>query len=460
MDPDNLYWFVDRLKEYRAKPEAVVWKGRTCGYESLCTSIDRWSQRLERSGIGPGHVVGLVADYSPEAIALFVALMTRGAVIVPLSHSLTERERSDRLQVAEVQRVITVESDDSWKVATLPARRCGNALLKGFLRTGRGGLIVFSSGTSGKNKAILHDMARLMKKFVVRRHTLRTISFLLLDHLGGINTLFYILSNGGTVVTIERREPAHVCEIIEKCRVELLPTSPTFLNVLLLSELYEDYDLSSLKMITYGTEPIMDSTLRRLCEVFPNVKFLQTYGLSEIGVLRSKGRERDSRWFKIGGEGIELKVVHGELLIRADSAMVGYLNAATPFDHEGFLHTGDLVETDGEYMRITGRASDVINVGGQKVSPGEVENVILEMPGVDDVTVYGEPNIITGEIVVARVESGLNIAAAEMKERIQAFCRGKLSPYKIPARVIVGGERGYGFACKKLRRKVAHKEPA
>src|SRR6185369_16038370 len=91
------------------------------------------------------------------------------------------------------------------------------------------------------------------------------------------------------------------------------------------------------------------------------------------------------------------------LWIRSSWAMLGYLNAPSPFDDEGWFNTGDLVETDGEYVRILGRKSDIINVGGQKVYPAEVESVVLEMDNIVDAIVTGRPSPVTGHVVVAKV---------------------------------------------------------
>ena len=210
--------------------------------------------------------------------------------------------------------------------------------------------------------------------------------FLLLDHIGGVNTLFYTLSNGGAVIVPSDRSPVAICDAIERHRVELLPTSPTFLNMLALSGEAERRDLSSLRLITYGTEPMPASTLERACATFPQARLLQTYGLTELGIMRSQSRESNSLWVRIGGEDFEWKVVDGRLWIRAKSAMLGYLNAPSPFDAEGFFDTGDLVETDGEWVRFLGRKSDIINVGGNKVFPAEVESILLEMENVADVS--------------------------------------------------------------------------
>ena len=83
--------------------------------------------------------------------------------------------------------------------------------------------------------------------------------------------------------------------------------------------------------------------------------------------------------------------------------MLGYLNAESPFTDDGWFITGDMVERDGEYLRFMGRQSEIINVGGQKVFPAEVENVIQDMDSVGEVTVYGAKNAIVGNIVCARV---------------------------------------------------------
>ena len=195
------------------------------------------------------------------------------------------------------------------------------------------------------------------------------------------------------------------------------------------------HDLSSLELITYGTEPMPETTLERVSEAFPEVRLLQTYGLSELGILRSQSRSSDSLWVRVGGEGFETKVVDGRLWIRAESAMLGYLNAPSPFDADGFFDTGDLVEVDGEWIRILGRQSDIINVGGSKVFPAEVESVLLEMPNVADAAVVGERSPITGQIVAATVRLIEPEPADAFKTRMRVFCADRLSSFKIPARV-------------------------
>jgi acyl-CoA synthetase (AMP-forming)/AMP-acid ligase II len=259
------------------------------------------------------------------------------------------------------------------------------------------------------------------------------------------------LSNAGLIVTVSDRSPDGVLKAVEKYKVELLPTSPTFINLILLSEAYERYDISSLKTVTYGTEPMPESTLKRFNQLFPDIKLLQTYGLSEVGILRSKSRSSDSLWVKVGGEGFETRVIDGMLEIKAKSAMLGYLNAPSPFTEDGWFKTGDAVEVDGEYIKILGRKSEIINVGGEKVYPQEVENVILEIDNVAEVMVYGEKNPIIGNIVCTKVRLQKNENKKDFTNRLKIYCAEKLKGYKVPVKVQIDYEEQYSERFKKNR---------
>lgn len=218
-----------------------------------------------------------------------------------------------------------------------------------------------------------------------------------------------------------------------------------------MSGVWQEHDLSSLQVIAYGTEPMPESTLKQLHEVFPKVALVQTYGMSELGVLRSKSKDSKSLWLKFTGEGFETKIIDRILWVRAESAMLGYLNAPALFDADGWLNTQDEVEVDGEYLRILGRASDLINVGGQKVYPAEVENHLLQMDNVQDVAVFGKANALIGQMVAARFCLKIPEPLAAFKLRMNVFCRGRLANYQVPRWVELSEEEQFGHRFKKLR---------
>ena len=135
------------------------------------------------------------------------------------------------------------------------------------------------------------------------------------------------------------------------------------------------------------------------------MKLIQTFGTSETGITHTTSKSSDSTLLKLDDPEVEHQIVDGELWLRSRTQILGYLNhASTAFTADGWFKTGDLVEPapDG-FLRIAGRRSELINVGGEKVLPGEVEAVLLEMPEIADALVGGEPNAITGQMVVARV---------------------------------------------------------
>lgn len=132
--------------------------------------------------------------------------------------------------------------------------------------------------------------------------------------------------------------------------------------------------------------------------------------------------------------------------------MVGYLNAPSPVTPDGWFMTGDAVEVDGEFFRILGRASDLINVGGRKVYPGEVESVVQEVENVGEVAVFGEQHPFTGQIVVARVTLRTPEDPLVLERRVRAHCRERLEDFKVPSRVLVSTEALHTERDKTTRR--------
>ncbi|HED36493.1 MAG TPA: long-chain fatty acid--CoA ligase [Gammaproteobacteria bacterium] len=429
--------------------QALLSSDFSANYEELLNQYEDFNKWLEQNNIPEGAVVSFDGDYSPLSISLFLALTNNKNIIVPLS-------RDSRNHFEEFRDIASTEYDisllDDKPIITVTGRKADHPHYSELKKRGSPGLVLFSSGSTGKSKGIVQDLNKLMAKFTVPRKALRMLIFLQLDHIGGINSLLYTLSNNGTIIVSDDRTPVGVCRAIESFKADLLPTSPTFLNLLMLSKAYEEFDLSSLKLITYGTEPMQESTLKRLTKILPDATLQQTYGLSEVGILRSKSRSSDSLWLKIGGEEFTTKIVNGTLWIKSDSAMLGYLNAPDPFDEEGFLDTGDLVEQDGEWVRILGRESEIINVGGYKVFPAEVESTLLEMDNVEDVVVFGQDHAITGKMVVAKFKLKTPEPPRELKARMRAFCKDKLQSYKVPGKIVLTDETTYNERFKRMRR--------
>ncbi len=442
-------WVWARLRRY-ADRAAIIWDGRHTSYDKLLRRCRYWRERLKRQAISEGGVVVLRGDYSPETIALFLALVRLRCVIVPMGASRPESSGASYEALCRARHRIRVDTADRVEIQHLPGRG-DHRLYEELRRRQRPGMVLFSSGSAGRPKAVVHDLPALWAKFQAVRPAFKTIPFFLYDHIGGLDTMFYALLNGGCLVPVPDRRPSTVLRYIEQYRVELLPVSPTFLNLVLLSEAYRHYDMSSLKRITYGTEPMPMTTLQRLHEILPDVELVQSYGLSELGALGSRSERSDSLWVKIGGDRVRTRVVDGMLQIKSPSAMLGYLNQESPFTEDGWLVTGDRVEVKGDYYKILGRDVEVINVGGQKVYPAEVEDVILATGRVEDVVVYGQPHPIMGQIVCADIRFKKGKAFGENARTLKQDCRKRLEAFKVPVKIKEMTKDSYGQRFKKKR---------
>lgn len=443
-------WLLERFLEGAAEV-ALVWKDQDITYSELLRGVEDWIDRLKTVGVAQGDAVGIVGDYSPASIACSLALLVLRCMLVPMVRESRD-QHEQFFAIAELDYVVRLDEADRSTIEPVGLRR-NHPLLRKLRRANVAGLVLFTSGSSGDPKAILHGMPELLRKFRTPRNAYRTISFLLFDHIGGINTLFYTLANLGCIIIPEDRSAGRICRTIEQHRAELLPASPSFLNLMLLGRVYERYDLSSIRLVTYGTEVMPERTLESVSNVFRNARLQQTYGVTELGILRSKSKDNGSLYVKLGGEDYETKVKGGTLWIRSRSSMLGYLNAPSPFDPDGWFDTGDAVLKSGQYYRILGRESDVINVGGRKVHPAEVEKALADLAGVVDVAVRGEPNLILGSILVATVQvERSGVTATQLKRQIAAHCRGRLQPFMIPAKVEVTTESPVNYRFKKVRR--------
>jgi long-chain acyl-CoA synthetase len=383
---------------------------------------------VDLSEVRKGDVVAIIGDFNPSSILTLLRLIDIGVVVVPLTVE-TRHEHEYFFESALVDVVVE---------GTKVKRRSHSQkheFIEKLIELGHAGLVLFSTGTTGRPKAILHDLTLFLKRFETPRPTLRTINFLLFDHIGGINTLLHTLFNKGVVVAPESRTVDSILETCRKFNVEVLPTTPTFLRMMLMSGAVPSKVPESLKVITYGTERMDQPTLDALCELLPNVEFRQTFGMSELGIVRVKSESSNSLFMKVGGEGVETRVVDNVLEIRSQTRMLGYLNAESPFDDEGWYNTKDIVEERDGYYKVTGRTSEVINVGGLKFMASEVERVALQYEHIELAKAEAKPNPITGQHVELTVQF---VSNGEVdKVGLKMFLAAQLPNHMMPKRIRV-----------------------
>ena len=441
-------FILEKFKSFNSK-NAIVFEDRIYTYEEFIKQIKDYKNILDKHNIS-SKVVVILGDYSFYNLALFFALYENKNIIVPITSNI-KKVQDDFIEESFCQTIIKTD-EKNLLIQNLKTTFSHN-MIDNLREKNSSGLILFSSGSTGKPKAMIHNLDTLIDSFKDKKEkSMNMLVFLMFDHIGGLNTVFNALFMGACLIIPKIKDAKTICELIEKYKIMVLPSSPTFLNLILISEEYKNYDLSSLRMITYGTETMPQSLLLKLKEVFPKVKFLQTFGTSETGISTTSSKSSNSLFMKLEDINGEYKIVENELWLRSKTQVLGYLNASMDsFTSDGWFKTGDLVEVDGEYIKIIGRAKEVINVGGQKVLPAEVESIILEMEEISDCMVYGEKNAITGQTVVCDVVLNKNIE--NIKKRVRVFCKDRLDAYKIPTKVNVVDKTNFSDRFKKIRRK-------
>ncbi|AYJ77295.1 ANL family adenylate-forming protein [Aliarcobacter cryaerophilus] len=441
-------FILDKFKSFNSK-NAIVFEDRIYTYEEFINQIKDYKNILDKHNIS-SKVVVILGDYSFYNLALFFALYENKNIIVPITSNI-KKVQDDFIEESFCQTIIKTD-EKNLLIQDLKTTSSHN-MIDNLREKNSSGLILFSSGSTGKPKAMIHNLDTLIDSFKDKKEkSMNMLVFLMFDHIGGLNTVFNALCMGACLIIPKIKDAKTICELIEKYKIMVLPSSPTFLNLILISEEYKNYDLSSLRMITYGTETMPQSLLLKLKEVFPKVKFLQTFGTSETGISTTSSKSSNSLFMKLEDINGEYKIVENELWLRSKTQVLGYLNASMDsFTSDGWFKTGDLVEVDGEYIKIIGRAKEIINVGGQKVLPAEVESIILEMEEISDCMVYGEKNAITGQTVVCDVVLNKNIE--NIKKRVRVFCKDRLDTYKIPTKVNVVDKTNFSDRFKKIRRK-------
>ena len=441
--------FLKKIKENDISKNAIIFGDQKLKYSELLDKINSIYLLISTS-FNEKKIVVIKGDYSFNSIALIFALVKHKCVFIPII-SDNQIEFDKKIEISSPDYIIDstdLEVKSYEKKISEP-----NDYYTNLFKNDRSGLVLFSSGSTGLPKAMVHDFDNLLSTYLnVKSKNLTFLLFLMFDHIGGLNTMLNILSMGSTMVIPKKREPEIIGHLIQQFKVNILPASPTFLNLMNIGGVFDHFDFSSLKLITYGTEPMPKSLLDILKLKLPKARLIQTFGTSETGIIRTKSKSSTSLLIKFDDKDQEVKIIDGELWIKSKTRVLGYINHHNDsFNEEGWFKTGDLVEEkeDGFY-KIIGRKSKVINVGGEKVLPIEVETVILELSFIQDCTVFAKDNPITGQVVaVSVVVKSIDKEIKEIKKDIKKHCKKNLDRFKVPTQIIVKDKIDFSTRFKK-----------
>lgn len=382
-----------------------------------------------------------------RAVGLFVAPSFRG---VDLPAVLEEV----RAALPDLRHVVPLQEWDQF-LASAPT---SNEPLQ-YPAPGDPAMIQFTSGTTAAAKSVLlsHrgivNSARLVAERAGFDDGVVSVNAMPLFHIGGCGTIALgTLCHAGTQVLAPGFVPGHVLELIESHRATVTLAVPTMLIALLEHPDRAGRDLSSLQTVMTGGASAPAELVRRVKSTL-GVLFTITFGQTETSGPAVQTSVYDSERDQaetIGrplpgtearicdistGEVAECHTI-GEIQMRGPLAMLGYYGqseeTARTLDAEGWLHTGDLGTMDERgYLTISGRSKDLINRGGEKIGPREIEDVLFHHPAVSDVAVIGLPDERYGERVVAVIRLREDVALPTEAE-LRDLCIGELARYKVP----------------------------
>jgi acyl-coenzyme A synthetase/AMP-(fatty) acid ligase len=431
---------------------------------------------LADAGVSPGQAVGVRLPNGPEAVTTMAGIWLAGAVFVPVNERAPLPEQDKMLEATGAAAVI--DRDGLHRLAGTRRYEDGMAF------------ILWTSGTTGPPKPIIHThraYLELIDRILTslrrpaasgpaeapapRRPSPNLIPMSLALNSGIYNALFGLRS-GAALVIMGRFEPHEFADLVRRFEIRSTVLPPAALVAL--NDAADVTDLTPLRYVRSITAPLSPLQARRFKERF-GVTVLNGYGQAEIGeVIGWTAQDAKDHPEKLGAAGrphpsVDVKVVDeaglpvgtdavGRLLVRPKEMAAGYAEGAEladRLDAEGYLDTGDLARMDAEgFVWIEGRSSDLINRGGNKVFPDQVEEVLRLSPEVADVAVVGVADDRLGEVPVAlvvptRPDADLDTGA------LDRLGREHLVPYKVPVRYVVVPELARNEAGKLLRKELA-----
>lgn len=405
--------------------------------EALNREVHLLSER-----IGPPGAVVMESERSEKSILRFLALLQRGFTVFPLPswHFRDPAFRAGLRNETQIEFTFWPLSDETFS----PAKPSGE----------KAGFIVRTSGSSGKPKFILHDPELFRKKYqLTGKHFERTFLFSPADSIAGIETILESqYHNCGLVVTGDKISPASVISALNSFSVDYFQTTPSFLNLMMVAGKFNGPVPVKLKKIAFGSEPAQEKILRHIAENWKGVTLIQTYGMSEIGIQKTLP-VNEPWWFSPDQAANPIRIRSGSLEVKSLTPLVRYLNATAEFTPDGWFITHDEGEARGEEFRVSGRAGDLINVAGRKFYPIELEELLLRVPGILDVTVKLIPEELLGGAVMAEIISAPGSSEDDLRLALRKFLETSVPTHMHPRKIIFVSP-GETERFKKFRRTV------
>ena len=488
------------IEGHAADSVAVISRNRETTYGDLRDQVAALRGGLSGLGLGRGDRIALLIGNNRHFVVSYLAVLGLGAVAVPLNPTSPAHEiERELIAVGAVAAVVGPTAMSTWRgvdVAEVPTLRHVIAVegeiaeatsLDDLIQSAAVpvvevepddlAVLIFTSGTAGAPRAAMLSHGNLLANIEQANasdsgmaSTDVVFGVLPMFHIFGLNVVLGIaLHAGATVVLVQRFDPLTALETIRDRKVTVVPGAPPMWVAFSMFDDAPRDAFASVRSASTGAAKMPEEAIRRLSERF-GLSLEEGYGLTEASPVVTSSRGIAVKVGSVGRvlDGIEVRLVDesgedmldgdaGEIWVRGPNVFKGYLDdaetTARVLTKDGWLRTGDIAVTDEDgYLYLIDRAKDLIIVSGFNVYPKEVEDVLMEYPGVAEVGVIGVPHPHTGEAVKAFVVAAPGVQLDE--DAIIDHCMEELARYKCPSKILFVDQLPRNVSGKLLRREL------
>ena len=454
---DTLAKWLSRNVAERPDASAVVFQDKTLTWQDLEEAVLRTAAGLSKRGVSRDEVVAVQLANTPQFLVSYLAITRLGAVMCPLHMPYRGAEIETLMRHSDSRLAIcTPQAKDMFQGRGIPFEEIdqSSALAKDVPapQPKDAFLLLYTSGTTAAPKGVLHPYRSILGngRLGAPEHGLNEQSRVLcaapLSHLYGLYSLHCAWAVGACTVLLPAFKPDELASTIEKQKPTALWTAPAHVAACRAAGVFEKYDWSSLTLAIVSGSMAPPALVEYFSQKLPRCAVTQLWGMTELqaGLYTRPGDPFEMSATTAGrpSPGTQVRVSpDGELQVRGPLLFSGYFNNASEnekaFTSDGWFRSGDLAEQRGEYFAITGRSKDLINRGGVKFNPADVEMLLDGHPKILQSAIVPMPDPVLGEKACAFVVLRNPQEPVALADLVDYLLQKNIAKNKLPERLVV-----------------------